>query len=264
MNTQELIESGQLELYVTGSLPENELSDVELAINENPEVRQEIERIEESLLDLAKAVGPTLSAQIWLQIQNSINKVVPLHEKGRTNWSAITGWAAAILCIAGIFWMLNQNNNLKKDYQITSTENVQLKADISNTKTQLAKSESVLDILRAKEYTSYTLPGNEAVAPQAFAKIYYNKKDQIAYIDTKGLPPAPRGKVYQAWSLVLQPLTPTSMGILTASNELDAGIYQFSSFPEAQAFGITLEPEGGSETPTMSQLYTLGMVASAP
>ncbi|MDX1427844.1 MAG: anti-sigma factor, partial [Salegentibacter mishustinae] len=27
-------------------------------------------------------------------------------------------------------------------------------------------------------------------------------------------------------------------------------------------FGITLEPEGGSETPTMDQLYVLGTVAA--
>ena len=29
---------------------------------------------------------------------------------------------------------------------------------------------------------------------------------------------------------------------------------------EAQAFGITLEPAGGSAGPTMEQLYTLGKV----
>ena len=31
---------------------------------------------------------------------------------------------------------------------------------------------------------------------------------------------------------------------------------------ESEAFGITLEPEGGSETPTLEQLYTLGAVGA--
>ncbi len=33
---------------------------------------------------------------------------------------------------------------------------------------------------------------------------------------------------------------------------------------ESEAFGIRLEPAGGSESPTMEQLYTLGVVASNP
>lgn len=264
MTNQELIESGQLELYVVGALPIEEADSIEVAISKSEELKSEVEKIEDTLLTLAQTVGPTLSAQVWIHIQNAISKVKPLNAKQSINWAAVTGWAAAILCIGGIMWMLNQNNNLKEDYEVTTTENTQLQEKVNSTETQLARTENVLDILRAKEYAAYTLPGNEAVAPQSFAKVYYNKKDKIAYIDTKGLPPAPRGKVYQAWSLIMQPLTPTSMGIMASVNEIENGIYQFTDFPEAQAFGITLEPEGGSKTPTMSQLYTLGMVSSKP
>ena len=38
------------------------------------------------------------------------------------------------------------------------------------------------------------------------------------------------------------------------------GVWILENTNESQAFGITLEPEGGSETPTMNQLYTLGEV----
>ncbi len=31
---------------------------------------------------------------------------------------------------------------------------------------------------------------------------------------------------------------------------------------DSEAFGITLEPEGGSKMPSLDQLYTLGTVAS--
>jgi anti-sigma-K factor RskA len=37
-------------------------------------------------------------------------------------------------------------------------------------------------------------------------------------------------------------------------------IFAVSGTKDAQAFGITLEPAGGSKTPTMDQLYTLGKV----
>ena len=37
-------------------------------------------------------------------------------------------------------------------------------------------------------------------------------------------------------------------------------MFAVSGTSSAEAFGITLEPAGGSKTPTMEQLYTLGKV----
>jgi hypothetical protein len=37
-------------------------------------------------------------------------------------------------------------------------------------------------------------------------------------------------------------------------------MFAVNNAEEAEAFGITLEPAGGSITPTMEQLYTLGKV----
>ncbi|MBT0608421.1 anti-sigma factor [Aequorivita echinoideorum] len=262
MTAAELIESGKLEMYLCGALPAEEIAEVEEAIETYPEVKKETERIEESLIELAEKVAPTLSAMVWSYILNSINKVKTLgdSESKSTNWGAITGWAAAILCIGGIMWMLNQNNNLNKSVELTNIENSELKENLNEAETSLAANEEVLEILRSREYQTFTLPGNQAVAPDAFAKVYLNNNDGIAYIDVKGLPEAPRGKVYQVWSLVMEPLTPSSMGLVEAQNEVASGIYKFTDFPKAEAFGITLEPEGGSETPTLTQLYILGQV----
>jgi len=106
------------------------------------------------------------------------------------------------------------------------------------------------------------LPGNLAVAPNAYAKVYYNKQENVAYLDTRGLPETTRDKVYQVWSLTMTPLTPISMGLINPENEVDAdsGIYRFTNLPITEAFGITLEPAGGSKTPTMDQLYILGTI----
>ena len=264
MNVQELIESGNLELYVAGSLSIEESREVEEAIEKHPEIKQQVEMIEAGVITLAEAVSPPLSALIWSQIVDNIRKVKSLSDsKPSTNWGAITGWAAAILAFAGIFWMLKEKNDLQDRVQYTTTQNTVLEEKVTNAETQLEDANEVLDVIRSKEYNSYTLPGNQAVAPQAFAKVYFNKKDKIAYIDAKGLPEAPRGKVYQVWSLTMQPLTPTSVGLLDTSKETKDRLFRvdMSQVASTEAFGITLEPEGGSETPTMDQLYTLGQVA---
>jgi anti-sigma-K factor RskA len=262
MNPEEIIASGNLEMYVCGALPPEEALEIEEAIAAYPEVKREIELIEESLLHLAETVAPPVQVMTWTNILNSIRNIKTAEDtKVRTlNWPAITGWAAAILFMGGIMWMLKQTNELNNSLQVTTTENTVLKGEKESVENQLAENNEVLEVLRSKEYQAYTLPGNQAVAPEAFAKVYLNKTQNIAYIDIKGLPTPPRGKVYQVWSLKMEPLTPTSVGLISAENETSEGIYKFVNFPDPEAFGITLEPEGGSETPTLSQLYTLGMI----
>ena len=44
--------------------------------------------------------------------------------------------------------------------------------------------------------------------------------------------------------------------------KIDLHGFTLENANESEAFGITLEPEGGSETPTLEQLYTLGAVGS--
>ena len=115
-----------------------------------------------------------------------------------------------------------------------------------------------MNIIRDAKNTIVTL-GGQKVAPAASAKIYWNKETATFYVDASGLPQPPEGKVYQIWSLQLSPtLTPTSIGLLENFKGNTEKIFAVSGTKDAQAFGITLEPIGGSKSPTMDQLYTLG------
>lgn len=109
---------------------------------------------------------------------------------------------------------------------------------------------------------SIPLAGQQ-VSPTSYAKVYWDKKTNAIYLDTKGLPEPPKDKVYQVWSLKLSPLTPTSLGTLDSFTADNTKIFTINNPNESEAFGITLEPEGGSVSPTLEQLYTLGAV-SAP
>ena len=111
------------------------------------------------------------------------------------------------------------------------------------------------------ETNAVILLGGQAIAPTAKAKIYWNKTSQIVFVDAAGLPDPPAGMEYQIWSLKLTPtLVPTSLGTLAEFKTNDSKIFAVASTAAAEGFGITLEPTGGSPTPTMEQLYTLGKV----
>ncbi|GEQ85916.1 hypothetical protein ULMS_14240 [Patiriisocius marinistellae] len=265
MTTTELIESGTLELYVCGALPQDEAQYVFEEIQKNKDVRSEVQRIENTLMNLSSEAAPALSVMNWTSILNAITRTRTLGKdtsSNTTNWGAITGWAAAIACVGGIFWMLNQNNELENQVTISTEERNMLEEELEASTDMLVANEALLDVIRSKDYKAYTLPGNQAVAPTAYSKVYFNNDTNVAYIDTKGLPEAPEGKVYQVWSLMLEPLTPTSMGLIDDNTLASNGVHKFENLKDApQAFGITLEPAGGSESPTLSQLYTLGTTA---
>jgi anti-sigma-K factor RskA len=120
------------------------------------------------------------------------------------------------------------------------------------------QTETSLAVVRDTKNTVVAL-GGQAVAPTSSAKVYWNKETEVVYIDAAGLPEPPKGMVYQVWALKLNPLTPTSIGLLDNFDKNNSRIFAVSNTGD-EAFGITLEPAGGSLSPTMEQLYTLGKV----
>jgi anti-sigma-K factor RskA len=79
------------------------------------------------------------------------------------------------------------------------------------------------------------------------------------WVVTADLPPAPEGKVYQLWFVT--PNEKISAGLITPDKSGHGFIIvPFpSSITELAAAAITLEPQGGSQQPTMP-IYALGKV----
>lgn len=261
MNSREYIESGILELYVFGKLSDEEIAEVNQMASQYPEVKEEIKAIENAVINLSYSVAPHLSATNFEKIRAELlgrNKVATM--KPRSNWSQYTGWVAAAVLVVGFglqFYKLNQTNETLNN---VSTEKNLLQESIVDLELKKKESEEVLAILRDTSNISITLAGQQ-VAPEAFAKAYYNKTTKTVYIDASGLPEPPKGMVYQVWSLQLEPvLTPTSIGLLDSYATSSTKVIKIENAESPQAFGITLEPAGGSASPTLEQLYTLGKV----
>ena len=120
----------------------------------------------------------------------------------------------------------------------------------------------LLEVLRSRNIMRVPLPGKE-FAPTAYATAYWSKAEDITYIDAQDLPAPPPGLVYQVWSLKLDPLTPNSIGLLENIEENESRIFVVENEYESEAFGITLEPAGGSKSPTLERLLVLGTISKA-
>lgn len=266
MDVEAYIASGKLELYVAGLLNEEENREVDLYASQYPEIRREIEAIEEAILQLSAKAARGRAKDKFASIESRIDKSGPgegvreLRDTSR-NWVNYSGWAAALVLALGLWYTIEQNTALQSTLEDQTQQVTSLEEQIQDARTSLAASETLLEVLREKDMKVVPLGGQE-VSPDAYAKAYWNPEQAKVYIDAKGLPEPPPGMVYQVWSLKLAPLTPTSIGLLDEFINDDSKVFALNSPKDTEAFGITLEPEGGSESPTLEQLYALGAVPS--
>jgi anti-sigma-K factor RskA len=262
MTTTELINSGDLELYVYGLLNESETQQIATLAQKEPEVAAEILSIEKSILHLSSSFSPHISSEVYDKIKSQLalkhTQVVDMKPK-RSPLSYL-GWAAAAVLVIGISYLNNQQKTMETQVVTLENDKSKLEEVVVATEIKNKQTKEVLDIIRDTKNTVITL-GGQAVAPTSYAKVYWNKQTQVVYVDAAGLPEPPEGKVYQVWSLKLSPtLTPTSIGLLENFKTDSNKVFAVSKTGDAEAFGITLEPAGGSAAPTMEQLYTLGKV----
>ena len=262
MDTKEYIESGILELYVYGLLSETENSEVSQMAKEHQEIEAEIISIEKAIVNLSTSFSPFLSAdnfeKIKAKLELKYSKVIEM--KPKNNWSQYVGWAAAVTLLLGIGYQYTQLSETQNQVVSIEKEKMNLQDTLVDLKGKNKQTLTALTVIRDTKNTVINL-GGQAVSPKSYAKIYWNKETEVVYVDAAGLPEPPEGMVYQIWSLKLAPqLTPTSIGLLSDFSSNTEKIFAVDKTGDAEAFGITLEPAGGSKTPTMEQLYTLGKV----
>lgn len=267
MDIQEYIASGILELYVAGVLSEKENEEVYAHMIAHEEILSEVLKIEEAVLKLTADIAPASSDSTLNIIKDKLgltrdSEIIQLPEP-KINWFNYVGWAASVVLAGGLIYVLINNQDLKTNLQTVETEKEFLEQQIELAQDDLKEAENLLAIVRDKDILSVPLTGQPAFQ-DAYAKVYWDKATNAIYLDAQGLPEPPEGKVYQLWSLTLNPLTPTSLGVIADFITDDNKIFTIDNPNASEAFGITLEPEGGSPTPTMEQLYTLGVVSSSP
>ena len=259
METNEYINSGLLELFVAGKLSDQEMVELAELLKKDTDLLKEVLRIEKMFIALGESVAPDLPALVYAQLTNQIampslqTKVIRLK---RLN---IIAWAAILVLVSLLTWTISENQQIRTEI----AETIQLidSTEMENQKiqAQLADKLELINQLREPNLIIEKL-GGQGEFEQTFAKVYWNKNAQKILIDAKGLPEPPEDQEYQVWSLTLNPLTPTSLGLLKEFNTNDEKIFSLENQNESQAFGITLEPKGGSDSPTMEQLYVLGIV----
>lgn len=266
MDIKSYIESGIIENYALGTLPEEESSILHCVMSHNAAVKSAVVAAQETINELSTSYSmpppPELKEKIFSQInfekpaaekQADALPSLPVEEKRSTDnetdkvrqtnsglWLA----AASILLLATLGYALFQNQEIKKELITAHTQNA-----AREQKMQALAAQNTL-ILNSE---NIPLKG-VAKHPGMEANIYWDSSKTV-YLSLKNLPKAPEGRQYQLWAIVDG--KPVSAGMYKDG----AGkVQEMKVIEKAQAFAITLEKTGGSETPTMEEMYVMGEV----
>jgi anti-sigma-K factor RskA len=270
MNNNELISSGELELYVAGLLSEERSIQISEIIEQDNKVRKEVEEIENVVMRLAKE-STTSKQQNFSDVLKKIvtdrisddPKVVSIDGSSKEtekqkpfSFSKVAGWAAAAVFLILFGIQFQNNDEINKSLNASIEDKEALQDSIQQQQFELNFKENLLATITSENTKIIELAGQD-ISPASKVKVFWDTDRNKVVIDAKSLPEAPQDMVYQVWSLKLEPLTPTSLGLLenySANKEL----FVLENTNASEAFGITLEPAGGSKTPTLEKLYVLG------
>jgi anti-sigma-K factor RskA len=275
VNTREYIQSGIIESYVLGMASPAEAAELEQLCLQYPEIKQALTNFELALEanTLAKAVAPPphLKQQIFTALQSEFisekNKVVektqalvtPLNETPVVKMNQSSRFLAAasiiLLVISGgmNIYFYSKFKETTQQYQALVLEKNTLQANNQIMQTKSLDMYNSMQMMTDPNMKKVSMPGI-AGKEMNYATVFWDMKSKDVYILPNKLPQPASGKQYQLWAIVDG--KPVDAGVLSDC----AGLCKMKNIPAASMFAITLEKSGGSETPTLSEMYVAGKV----
>lgn len=284
MEIRTFIQSGIIERYVCGMATAAEAAELEALARQSPEIRNEIEEVEavmflfsqanaivvsegerEKILKRVYAIeaGTTVVEKPQPIIKKPDNipppsvqpesRQIPIFvEEEKSNFLpwAVAGIMALIALTFGYMWYLEKNKIA--DSAVLNKELVEKKQDVSTLKEKL-------DIITNPNTQVLNLkPLENPDAPNAaLITVYFNAARKLTYLSIKNLPQPDAEHQYQLWAVTSTP----------NSAPLDAGLIEYTlgdiqeirTIEGVKTFVVTLEPLGGSPTPSLDkQLVVMG------
>lgn len=232
--------------------------------NEHPEVQAEIQEIEEALAIFSQGFQKEPSRNLLGGIMTLIEEdeesdktpVIPLTQDPVKSDSDSFNWrwiavAAGVALLVSLFLNFYQYSQ----WQNAETQIAQLTQQQSQMAEDLQRASDKLNIFDNPNQKLVALKGLD-IAPEFSARVLWdNKSDQVYLVADEMNLPDPN-KQFQLWAIVDG--KPVSAGVFN----VEEGIQKLAIISgNVSAFAVTLEPKGGSEGPTLDQMYLLGEVS---
>ncbi|MDQ3047729.1 MAG: anti-sigma factor [Bacteroidota bacterium] len=269
MNIQEYISSGIIESYVLDQLTPQERSEVEAMATKFPEVRNEINIIENTLINYARSEEKTPPSHLKSRILSQLDlnpstpeaKIIPISSTKGSAFNWLVAAAIAVL-LGSVFFnvlLFNRLDDTRSKLASATNEKEQFAKTLDQQKAVYLESQNQLAMIMKPEGRKIALKGL-SLAPSSLATVFWDPASENVFINISSLPVPPSDKQYQLWAIVDG--KPVDVGVfeITASENNSLFLQKMNSVANAQAFAVTLEKKGGSPSPTMEAMYLMGSV----
>ncbi len=249
------LESGLLESYLLGMTNAVETLEVEKYLREFPEVQAEYELLQNTIEKWAGKQFVAPPKGLKSDILTEINKLEPTPVKSitskpvRNKWAIAAALTALILSMTTLyFW--SEKSSLQ-------SANAQLENSLEDREQALLEQQESCRILEEQFHLlndpntkKFILNGNNK-APGFRAVAFWNEKTQQSYLNVASLPTLPKKQCFQLWADVEGKMV--NVGVIKGEeNKLVSIPFKIN----AESLNITIEPEGGSDHPTVSNLVS--------
>ena len=271
MDYKELIESGKLELYALGALESDEAKEIESLLETNSTLKSEYDAIADALTTYGKSVSETPSIDILekakaeievLEKSTDTTRVVSMSSANSNNVNKTAQWlaiAATTLLVGSIGLNLKLNSDLQKaesDYLALESKQSLMAANTVKLEEGYAYLDNMIDQISAPGVIKTPMAGTENYKGYQ-STVFWDKASSKVILSSTSLPKLDETSQYQLWAIVDG--VPVDAGVFTDADQLKE-MKEISG--NAVAFAVTIEPLGGSETPTLEKMCMLGNVAS--
>ena len=237
-----------LVLYALRELPEQEASEVRRHLDDCPECRRELGDINSDMAMLAlSTVGPTppqRSRERLLSVVRAEPRRSRRFVMRRPWWSFVPSFAAVLLALFGLM-LWRENVSLRHRLEVSQQRALQREADLQQAK-------MVLDVLTSPESTHFALVSTKS-QPVPEGRASYMQKTGTLVFTAQHLQSLPPQKTYQLWLIPANGSAPMPFGTFKPDVNGNASLVMPNIEKNAtpKMFAVTIEPEGGSQTPTM-------------
>ena len=236
-----------LALYALGALKGNDLVDLEKHLADCPACRNELAALRGDMSLMALSVGgpvpPKRSEQRLMDAIRREPRTVKVRKTGRSWWGAL-GWATAVVMAAAAFWFWRQSDG-------TALRMAKLQNQFNAQSIELQKAHEIVATLTAPDAQVVPVVAPNAPPQPQGKAIYVRDRSSLLFI-ASNLPAPPPQKTYELWLIPTQG-APIPAGVFKPNAHGNATVVNppLPANVQAKAFAITVEPEGGSITPTL-------------
>ncbi len=274
MDIQSYISSGKLELFLLGELTEREREEVLDFAKRYPEIQQELDDLEETMLAFDNMTGIAPSQEVKDKIFSKLEsdfifKQAPKPTTARADtkvvamssaWKpfAIAASIAAIVASGVAFYYADKYDEKNIQFIALLQDQSVMAGNLNQVKQEYDQKDAQLDKFVAGDYKRVEMKGEGFnMQKDARVDVLWDQNAQEVFIAINNLNDLSDEFDYQLWAIG----DDGPVGIGLVNNKVEKlTLQQMQAVAQAGAFAITIEPKGGSNAPNLEKLVVLGEV----